>query len=230
MTNLNEIVKKLKQIPYCEGIIFAGSRREGDHDKNSDYDFTVLISKGKSYYSIFRYKNLLVDICVATEDVIAKQDLVRRRIANPELGIIVFGEIQYDKSGNMKRLQNAARVVWKRGPDKMTTQDKNEAGYLFATFTHKLEKDKDGVAYYSLNEVIKKTIPLFFRLHGAWQPKFFEVEPTLRKIDPIFFKLYRRMNQAVGTKRVKTMIEMLKYLTKKYKLPNTGEIYIKKGN
>lgn len=56
MSPINTIVTKLKKIPCCEGIIFAGSRNEGDYNENSDYDFTVLISSGKSYYKIFKYE------------------------------------------------------------------------------------------------------------------------------------------------------------------------------
>lgn len=71
--NVNIIVEKLKKIAYCEGIVYSGSRTDGDFVATSDYDFTVLIGKGKSYYRIFRYKNLLVDICCATAEVIKKK-------------------------------------------------------------------------------------------------------------------------------------------------------------
>ncbi len=53
--NLEIMVEKLKKIPNCEGIIYSGSRLEGDFIESSDYDFTVLINKGKSYYRIFTY-------------------------------------------------------------------------------------------------------------------------------------------------------------------------------
>ena len=114
--NVNLIVKKLKKISCCEGIIYTGSRQEGDFTEDSDYDFTVLVSKGKSYYKTFRYKGLLVDICCATPDIIRKQDFTRDAVANAELGIIAHGEIVYDKSGRMNALQKQAKKIWALGP------------------------------------------------------------------------------------------------------------------
>ena len=97
---INLIIEKLKKIPYCEGIIYAGSRIEGDFTATSDYDFTVLIGRGKSYYKRFYYKNLLVDICSVTAEIIEKQDFKRDEVSNAELFIIAYGKIVFDKSGH----------------------------------------------------------------------------------------------------------------------------------
>ena len=70
--NVTTIIEKLKKIPHCEGIVYAGSRADGDFVATSDYDFTVLISKGKSYFKIFWFKGLLVDMLCATAEVIEK--------------------------------------------------------------------------------------------------------------------------------------------------------------
>ena len=113
--NVNVIIEKLKKIPFCEGIIYAGSRVEGDFSDSSDYDFTVLVGKGESYYETYRYKGLLVDICCATAEVIERNDLVRNKIANAELSILANGEIVFDKSGEMVSIQKKAKKIWKLG-------------------------------------------------------------------------------------------------------------------
>ena len=134
---VNLIIEKLKKIPYCEGIIYAGSRIEGDFTATSDYDFTVLIGRGKSYYKRFYYKNLLVDICSVTAEIIEKQDFKRDEVSNAELFIIAYGKIVFDKSGQMKTIQKKAKKIWTLGPKKYTKNDFKEAGYLCAEFLHK---------------------------------------------------------------------------------------------
>jgi len=227
--NVNIILEKLKKIPYCEGIIYTGSRLEGNFSKNSDYDFTVLISQGKSYYKIFNYKNLLVDICCATEKIIKEQDITKEKISNPELSIIANGNIIFDKSGKMKKIQKQAQKIWKSGPNKLTKKDLAEIGHLCNTFLHKLSKDKSDEAYYYWNEIMKKMVIMFFELHQTWQPKFFEIEKNINKLDSNFFVLYKKANTSKDNKtKIKMTKKMIEYLVKKFKLPETGEIYFSK--
>ncbi len=218
--NVNLIVEKLKKIPYCEGIVYSGSRTDGDFVITSDYDFTVLISKGKSYYKIFRYKNLLVDICCTTEKVILKQDFRRDKVANPELSIIAHGKILFDKSGRMKVIQKKAQKTWKLGP----TNDIKEAGHLCAIFLHRLNKPNSELAYHSWNVIMNKIVRLFFELHKMWLPKSLKIESDINEIDGDFFKLYRKIYLANSKNRVRLTKQMIQYLVKKFKLPQTGEI------
>ncbi|MBU2566275.1 nucleotidyltransferase domain-containing protein [Patescibacteria group bacterium] len=227
-SNVNLIVEKLKKIPYYEGIIYAGSRIEGDSSRTSDYDFTVLVSQGKSYYRTFRYKGLMVDICCATEKVIAKNDLVRDRISNAELYIIAHGEIVYDKSGKIKAIQNKAKKVWGLGPKKLSRKDLIEAGYICTVYLHKLSKKDSENAFYLWNEIMQKTTELFFELHNIWQPKFFLVEKAIKVTDRDFFKLYKKIYIADSADRVKLTKKMIKYLVEKFKLPQSGEMYFSK--
>ena len=222
--NVNLIVEKLKKIPYCEGIIYSGSRKDGDFVATSDYDFTVLINKGKSYYKIFRYKNLLVDICCTTAEIINKHDLQRDKISNPELSIIAHGEIVFDKSGQMKSIQKKAKKVWLLGP----TNNVKEAGYLCTSFLHKLNKPNSKLAYNSWIEIMNKTIKIFFELHKTWLPKPLKVENTINKIDQRFFKIYKEIYLTNSVTRIELTKKLIKYLIKKFKLPQTGEIYFSK--
>lgn len=223
--NVNLIVEKLKKIPYCEGIVYSGSRTDGDFVATSDYDFTVLISKGKSYYKIFRYKNLLVDICCATQEVIAKNDFRRDKVANPELSIIAHGEILFDKSDQMKAIQKKAQNVWKLGP----TNNIKEAGHLCTIFLHRLNKPNSESAYHSWNVIADKTVRLFFELHRVWLPKFLKIESTIKEIDRDFFKLYEKIYLANSKDRIKSTKQMIQHLVKKFNLPQTGEINFPKG-
>lgn len=224
---LKIIVEKLKKIPDCEGIVFCGSRVEGDFSKDSDYDFTVLVSKGKSYYKIFKYKKYLVDVCVATFDVIKKQDLVRSRLSNAELHIIASGQILYDKYGKMKSLQKKAKAIWLKGPKIITP--KLKSAYQCTNFLHKLEKDTTGTAYFSLNQIITKTVLLFFELNNSWQPKAFNVEKEIKKLDPKFLTIYNTVWNAQGLKRVKAAVRLIRYLMERFNLSETEEIYTAKS-
>jgi predicted nucleotidyltransferase len=223
-SNVNLIVERLKKISYCEGIVYSGSRTDGDFVATSDYDFTVLVSKGKSYYKIFRYKNLLVDICCATEKVIIKQDFRRDKVANPELSIIAHGEILFDKAGQMKAIQKKAQRVWKLGPK----NDIKEAGHLCTIFLHKLNKPRSDSAYHSWNIIMDETVRLFFELHKVWLPKPLKVESTINEIDGAFFKLYKKIYLADSKNRVQFTKQMIQYLIKKFDLPQTCEIYFLK--
>ena len=226
--NVNLIVEKLKKNPYCEGVVYAGSRIEGDYIATSDYDFTVLVSQGKSYYKIFKYKNLMVDICCATEKVIIKKDLVRNRISNAELYIIAHGEIVYDKSDRMNAIQKKAKKVWAIGPKKPTQKDLIEAGYACTVYLQKLSKKDSGEAFYLWNEIMQKITKLFFELHNIWQPKFLNIESTIKNVDGNFFKLYDKVRYAEAPSRISTTKKLIEYLIKKFNLPQTGEIYFLK--
>lgn len=226
--NVNLIVEKLKKNPYCEGIVYAGSRIEGDFVATSDYDFTVLISHGKSYYKIFRYKNLMVDICCTTEKVIVKKDFIRDKISNAELYIIAQGEIVYDKSGRMDAVQKKAKKVWALGPKKLAQKDLIEAGYACTTYLQKLSKKDSEKDFYLWNYIMQRTTTLFFKLHSIWQPKFSNVENTIKKVDGNFFKLYNKVRYAKINARVNTTKKMIEYLVNKFNLPRTGEIYFLK--
>lgn len=226
--NVNLIVEKLKKIPFCEGIVYAGSRIEGDFVATSDYDFTVLISQGKSYYKIFRYKGLMVDICCATEKVMTKKDLVRDKVSNAELYIIAHGEIVYDKSGKMSVIQKKAKKVWSLGTKKLTRKDLIEAGYACATYLQKLSKKDSEGAFYLWNEIMQKMTTLFFELHNKWQPKFSHVEKSIKETDQDFFKFYDNVRYADINTRVSATKKMIEYLVKKFNLPQTGEIYFLK--
>lgn len=223
--NVNIIVEKLKKIPFCDGIVYAGSRIEVDFVATSDYDFTVLISKGKSYYKIFLYKGLLVDICCATAEVINKQDFRRDKVANPELSIIAHGEIVFDKSGQMSAIQKKAKKVWALGPK----SDPKEAGHLCAIFLHRLNKPDTELAYHSWNVIMDKTVRLFFELHKVWLPKFLKVEDNIKEIDKDFFKLYEKAYLSNSKGRIDLTKQMLQYLVKKFNLPQTREIYLRKS-
>lgn len=225
--NVNLIIEKLKKIPYCEGIVYSGSRKYGGFTTTSDYDFTVLINKGKSYYKIFRYKKFLIDICCATEKVIIKQDFQRDKIENPELSIIANGEIVFDKVGRMKEIQKKAQKLWKLGP----TNDVKEAGYLCTIFLHKLNKPNNESTYYSWTIIMDKIVKLFFELNKVWLPKSFNVENAINEIDGNFFKLYKKIYLTNPKGRIRLTKKLIQYLIKKFKLPQTGEIYFPKdGN
>ncbi|MFA7244728.1 MAG: hypothetical protein WC070_00940 [Candidatus Magasanikbacteria bacterium] len=223
-TNVNLIIEKLKKIPFCEGIIYAGSRIEGDFVATSDYDFTVLISKGKSYYKTFHYKGLLVDICCATAEVINNQDFRRDKVSNAELSIIAHGKIVFDKSGQMKTIQKKANRVWSLGPK----NDPKEAGYLCTMFLHTLNKPNSTLAYHSWDVIMDKMVKLFFELNNEWLPKSLQLESKIKEIDRDFFKLYEKVYLSNPEDRIESTKQLVKYLINKFNLPQTGEIYFAK--
>jgi predicted nucleotidyltransferase len=228
--DLETILEHLKKLPFCEGIIFSGSRLEGVHSPDSDYDFTVLISKGKSYYKIFKYKKYLVDICCATAEVIKEKDLTNKRVANAELYILTSGQILFDKFGNLGKIQTAAKKIWKNGPAKISKKDLIETGYAFKTYIDDLKgsmaKNIDG--FYFQSYVIQNVVKFFFKLYKKWQPRPRDMEQEIQKIDIRFWKLYKEANISINKDRGAKIIKMIEYLVKKFNLPQTGEIYFLK--
>jgi predicted nucleotidyltransferase len=227
--NLKLMVGRLKKIPNCEGIIYSGSRLEGDFIESSDYDFTVLISQGRSYYKIFTYKDFIIDICCATEKVIKEHDISNSKVSNPELGIIANGVILFDKNGKMLDLQKKAKKVWNNGPKKNTQKDLQEITSLLTGFFHKLSKQGAEDAYTFSSEVINKTIKIFFQLHRVWQPKPFNIEDSIREIDEIFFNLYKEMSNSTGKKKIELMKKMILYLMDKFSLEKSFDLYFVKS-
>ncbi len=230
--DLETILAHLKKLPFCEGIIFSGSRLEGAYSPDSDYDFTVLVSKGKSYYKIYKYKKYLIDICCATAGVIKEKDLTNKRVANAELHILTNGQILFDKFSNLEKIQTAAKKIWKNGPAKLSKKDIVEIGYAFKTYTddlkNSIEKNLDG--FYLQNYVIQNVVKFFFKLYKKWQPRPRDVEQEIQKIDIRFWKLYKEANISVNKGRSAKIIKMIEYLVKKFSLPQTGEIYFLKGD
>ena len=218
------IIEKLKRIPYCIGIIYAGSRIEGNYTETSDYDFTVLIEKGESYYKIFYYQDLLIDVCCATIEVIIKQDFDRNKVANAELFILAYGKIVFDKIGQMSAIQKQAKKIWALGPIK----DKKEAGYLCTMFLYTLNKEKSELAHYEWNVITNKAVKLFFELHNTWLPKPFQIETKIKELDRDFFKFFEMAYLSKLEDRINLTKKMIEYLIKKFNLPQTREIYFLK--
>lgn len=223
--NLKIMVDKLRKIPNCEGIIYAGSRLEGDFIESSDYDFTILISQGKSYYKIFTYKDFIIDICCATEKVIKEQDISNNKVSNPELGIIANGVILFDKKGKMLDIQKQAKKVWKNGPKKNNQKDLQEITHLLTLFLHKLSKKDAENAYTFSSEVINKTVKIFFQLHSVWQPKPFNIEDSIKVIDETFFNLCKELNNSIGKNKIELMKKMILYLIDKFSLEKSFDFY-----
>jgi hypothetical protein len=228
--DLETILAYLKKIPFCEGIIFSGSRLEETHSAESDYDFTVLISKGKSYYKIWKYKKYTIDICCATDEIIKGKDLTNERFSNAELYILASGQILFDKFGNLKKIQTVAKKIWNNGPKKITKNDIIEVGYAFKTYADDLKSsmNKNLDCFYFQNYVIYNVVKFFFKLYKNWQPRPRDIEQTIQKIDKHFWKLYKEANISINKDRSAKIIKMIEYLIKKFKLPQTGDIFFEK--
>ena len=227
---VSTIVEKLKKIPFCQGIIYAGSRAEGDFVTTSAYDFTVLTARGKTYFTVFKYKGHNVDAPVGIEKEISRRDINRDKVANPELAILAHGEILYDTGDRMRAIQKKAQRVWKLGPKKYTRRDYQEAGYLCMIFLHKLSKKHSDRAFHSWNEVMDKMTRMFFALHRAWMPKPTLRENRIKEIDQHFFTLYTRAYTASAQTRVAATKNMIRYVVKKFDLPQTGDVYLPREN
>lgn len=229
-SGIKTILPMLKKIPHCEGIIFSGSRLTGTQTKNSDYDFTVLISKGKSYYKIWEYKGYMVDICCVTYDKAKEKDLVKTRTSNAELFILATGLIVFDKYGNMKKIQDESKKIWKSGPAKISKNDITEIGYAFKTYIDDLKSsvEKNIDCYYYQNYVIYNVVKFFFKLYREWQTRPRDIEQEIQRIDVRFWKLFKDANSSMDKDRTIKIIVMIKYLVKKFNLPQTGYIYFEK--
>jgi len=224
------ILPILKKIPYCEWIVFNGSRLHGIYTKDSDYDFTILISKGKSYYKARDYKGLKVDVCCTTYDVIKEQNLVRTNNSNAQLYILTTGLIVFDKCGDMKKLQNEARKIRNKWPEKITKKDVIEIGYFFTSYIHDLKSsaEKNIDSHYHKNYVMLNVVKFFFKLYREWMNKQIYIDKEIQRIDILFWKLYKDVNMSTNENKTSKIISMINYLVKKFNLPQTGFIYVEK--
>jgi hypothetical protein len=222
---ISQMVEKLKKISFCEGIVYAGSRTDGNFTKTSDYDFTILVGKGKSFFETFIFNGVFVDVACSTLEILKKHDLVRNKLRNPELHILAYGEILYDKFGKMETLQKKAKRLWELGPIKYTQKDFREAGYLCVNSLHKLSKTLSTTSYHTWTEIMDKITRLFFELNAEWLPKASLREDRIKQIDRIFFKLYIKVYRADEKARINATKQLIQYLIKKFHLPQTGVSY-----
>ncbi|MFH0891941.1 MAG: hypothetical protein V1867_04130 [Candidatus Falkowbacteria bacterium] len=227
---LGKIVSMLEKIPHCEGIVFNGSRLNGNGNEDSDYDFTVLVSKGESYYKIWRYENCMVDVCCVTLNKVKENDLVKTRNSNAELYIIATGQIVLDKNGKLKEIQDEAKKIWSEGPEQISEAEINEVGYAFKTYLDDIKslENSGNEGYYFQGYVIQNVVKFFFRLYGKWQTRPRDIEQDIKNIDSGFWELYKDANINIGQDKNIAIIKMLEYLIKKFNLPQTGEIYFEK--
>jgi len=225
---LIKITDHLKEITFCEGIIYAGSRQTGDFTKTSDYDFTVLIEQGEFYYKIYQFEDIWIDICCATEQIINDHDLVSDRVSNAELSILAKGKILFDKHGSLEQIHKKAQEIWTKGPQKATKEDIQEASHLCTTFLHKLNKPSSSKAYACHSEILSKLNTLFFKLNRIWMPKPFEVEGEIQATDPDFLKLYLEANSSLDQDKIEKLSQLIAYFMQKNNLENSFEYYCAK--
>jgi len=121
---LQEIVREISREPGVTGIIIHGSSAQGARDSLSDIDVIAVLAGGSGSHESRLMHSRAVDVYRATVPELNS----RLQAADPlnnnfVLNALVSGVIEHDVDGSTISLQEKARKIRDRGPQKMSTDE-----------------------------------------------------------------------------------------------------------
>ncbi len=226
------ILSQLNRIRGIQGILFAGSRALGKANKNSDWDFYVLLKKGEPRWrKTWKYNDTWVEIFCNDETQISKvfhDDLKDGRGVATHMfahGVIV----QDTKQGTLKKLANTAKRNLRNGPKKPTTVEKNQINYNLSTFIQDVCdcKEDNNRADLLFNQAINGCVIYFYRLGCIWYPRPKDRLLDLAKRNKVISRYVESaLIEKDWKKKTNKVVGLCKAIGKHYKLSLDGTIYI----
>ncbi|OGC82079.1 MAG: hypothetical protein A2V81_02920 [Candidatus Abawacabacteria bacterium RBG_16_42_10] len=226
------ILNNLQAIKNNEGILLTGSRVLGKHSKNADWDFHVLLKKGKPRWrKSWKVDDHLLEIFC--NDVVAiKKEF--KSDASGGRGVMVFmfasGQIIKDnKQKDLQRLQSLAKRLWKKGPNKLSKNDINFISYDIAMYIHDLEDclHDNNAALLLINHAINEFVRYYYRLSNTWLPRPKDRLQDFLRRSPEMFKIVNEVNDTNSwEEKIHLALRLGHILGKKFKLILDGSLYI----
>lgn len=228
-----KIIKELKHIRNAEGYLLAGSRVLGKASKNSDWDFFVLLKNGMPpWRKTWLVNNDWLEVLCGDESQVKEEyfegGLKEGRGAN--LMMFATGEIIKDnKKGTLRKLQTQAKKFWKRGPAKLSRQNRQLIDYRIATAIQDVEDllhdNKPEILL--INNTVNDCVKYYYRLKGVWLPRWKERFHDFARREKKMAKLVKQINEADNwQKKARTTIQLGKQIGKRFKLSLDGCIHL----
>lgn len=190
--NYQEIIKKYSQNVNVLGIMLFGSAARNKFDRYSDIDIYVLLKKkGRYSRQSFIKSSVRVDIILDTIKEIQnylKED--KRNIRRNTSHILAYGQIIYQKTDDLKKLQQMAKknlILKTRCSKKEILMHK----YSIDDFWGEVQRDfknNDFIAFGLDSQLlISSIIELFLKLKGKFLRQPNEMSALLKKLDSSFY-------------------------------------------
>lgn len=227
-----DIITQLKKIKNCEAILLMGSRAQGKENKNSDWDFYIILKDGsKSWRKTWKYKNTWIEIFCVDKKGMKKefnQDLIEGR------GVVTYmlatGYIVLDTSAKtLRNLTTIAKKNWKKGPNKLTPSELNWINYDISTYVQDIDDclHANNPAHIVFNQAYNEFIRYYYRLSNMWLPRPKQRLNDLKSDHRRIYKFIEAINKQNNWKnKAKLLLKLGNFVGKKYKLSLSGELQV----
>lgn len=226
------ILKELGKHKEAEAVLLSGSRALGKESKNSDWDFYLILNENKPRWrKTYQVGNTWIELLCNDKNQIEKEfkeDLEEGRGVTTFMfatGIIV----KDSKNKVLKKLVNKARSNWAKGPNILSKNRVNFIDYDISTYLQDLEDCiySKNIAPIFSSQALSEFVKYYYRLGGIWMPRAKDRFPDLKKREPKLYNLITKIErQNDWFSKAKILIELVKFIGKKYKLTLSGNLYI----
>lgn len=223
-----DILDQIKAIDGCDGILFTGSRQQGDATSSSDWDFYVLLDdEVASFRKTWIYNGTFIETFCNTLASINEHELITSKISNPALRMLATGTIVQDKSGRLVEVQARAKQMYSDKPPELDDEAKLVLGYTLRAIVDDLEslEELSVEGYHLQNTALVAAVENLYRLEQRWMAKPRQIEQDIASIDANWSELYATANKATGRKKTEAIISLLESLMAKHNINSSGEVY-----
>jgi predicted nucleotidyltransferase len=222
-----DIKNQLMEIPFCEGIIFAGSRQNGTPTKESDWDFYVLLEDGaKSFRKTWKYEDTFIETFCNTRESINENELVTNKISNSGIHILATGDIIFDKFGRFAEIQSRAKKLYDDRPPELSGEQKQAMGYTLRMYVDDMKSTEElgQEGYYLQNVVMAYALECFYKLKRKWMVKPRDVEENIKELDSSWGNMYINIFKSPQSEHPNLIVALIEELARINDIPMSGEI------
>ena len=188
-----DFIEELKIKPNVLGVVLFGSWARGNNRPDSDVDLVVILQDG--YKRTVEYKDGQAFEIIYTTEKSALEYWDNNK--DDCAGLWGVAKVLYDKDGTVKRLQEGAEQIIKKGKKLIDEYQKGQFEFSAKDEINAVElmMEKDiATAYLVLMYTVNNLTSLFFDLRQQWTPapkqrfaKLKEVAPDLHALFEEFY-------------------------------------------
>lgn len=227
-----QIIAKLNAIQGAQAILLTGSRSVGKPNKNSDWDFCVILKKkDKRWRKTIKIGNTWLELFCNNPDDIKKEleeDLKEGRGVTTT--IFATGIIIKDTPKKILRsLTEQAKKNFLRGPHPLSNEDTRWISYSISCYVQDIDDclQADNDPGLLINQATNEIIRYYYQLQRVWLPRIKDRLIDIKKRDKALFKLvHGALNTKSWKQRAESTRRLGQYVGRKFKLNLDGQLYI----
>ena len=227
------IISQLKKIKNCQAILLAGSRVIDRENKNSDWDFYIILKdKSLRWRKTWKYKNTWIEIFCNDRKQIKdefREDLKEGRGVTTSM--FATGHILLDTPDyTIQKLVATAKKNWKKGPQELSMEEKNWLNYDLSGYIQDIEDCllNNNPAPTIFNQAYNEMIRYYYRLSNIWLPRPKDRLNDLKTNHRDIFAIATLIDkQSVWKKKALLLLRLGNYIGRKFDLSLNGELLVK---